>query len=234
LFQALETAVGPLAGRVVLEGGAGTGLATRPLVELGARVCAFDVSPRMLEHARNRAPSASLVVADGNTLPFRDDCADVCCFAQSWHWLDPLDAVPEVARVLRASGAWAGWWSHARADGQPWFDRYQQLLESSTTYNRRQRDIDWSRDVSSSRQFATARRTRVAWEREVPVDVWMHDERSKSYIGLLEPQRRDGLLAAIEAILVEAFPNRVVTVAYDTSLWVAKRRGGATIGPEPG
>jgi SAM-dependent methyltransferase len=215
---------------VVLEGGAGTGLATRALVALGAHVVGFDLSAPMLEHASRNAAGAYTVLADGNHLPFADGCADLCCFAQSWHWLDPLDAVPEVARVLRADGAWAAWWSHPRADGTAWFDQYQRLLEHSTSYDRRQRDIDWSRDVAASRRFGPPRRIDVAWRREVALDVWMRDERSKSYIGLLEPHARDALLTSLEAHLRLAFPGGTLTVPYETWLWIAKCRTNK-IGP---
>ena len=41
----------PLAGRLVFEGGAGTGIATRALLQRGARVVPFDVASK----ARNMA-----------------------------------------------------------------------------------------------------------------------------------------------------------------------------------
>ena len=47
VFDALE----PLAGRRVLEGGAGTGIATRALLRRGASVVPFDVGVEMLRRA---------------------------------------------------------------------------------------------------------------------------------------------------------------------------------------
>ena len=47
----------PLAGRVVLDAGAGTGLAGRELVRAGARVVAVDASVDMLRVAPRRAPA---------------------------------------------------------------------------------------------------------------------------------------------------------------------------------
>lgn len=110
-------ALGPLRGLLVLEGGAGTGIATRALASRGARVVAYDIGVAMLARAVARSPGLPAVVADGARLPFRDGCADLICFAQSWHWLAAEQRRSEVARVLHPGGRWAAWWSHATADG---------------------------------------------------------------------------------------------------------------------
>jgi len=46
VYQALEDAAGPLAGKLVLEGGAGTGIATRQLAARGTRIVAVDIAER--------------------------------------------------------------------------------------------------------------------------------------------------------------------------------------------
>src|SRR5438552_1338548 len=82
-------ALGPLAGRLVLEGGAGTGIATRALLARRARVLPFDLGPAMLRRSVATTPGLPATLADGGALPFRTGCADLLCFAQSWHWLPP-------------------------------------------------------------------------------------------------------------------------------------------------
>lgn len=96
----------------------------------------------VLRLAARRTPGLRPVIADGAALPFRDGCADLICFAQSWHWLDEARRPREAARVLRSGGRWAGWWSHARADDEPWFEAYWDALEAATVARRSQRDID--------------------------------------------------------------------------------------------
>jgi ubiquinone/menaquinone biosynthesis C-methylase UbiE len=130
-FAAIEEITGPLAGRLVLDGGAGTGIASRQLSARGGRVAGYDIAERMLRRARARSPELSFVLADGSMLPFRDGCADLACFAQSWHWLDQERASRELARVLRPGGHWAAWWNHAAADGEEWFAAYQDAKESA-------------------------------------------------------------------------------------------------------
>jgi ubiquinone/menaquinone biosynthesis C-methylase UbiE len=127
LFTALEESTGPLAGALVLDAGAGTGIATRQLAARGARAIALDIGEQMLRRAQARSPDMNCLLADGNAIPIRSESIDLACFAQSWHWFDPERASWEVARVLRPGGHWTAWWSHAWADGQPWFDTYQGL-----------------------------------------------------------------------------------------------------------
>lgn len=51
-------------GLSVLDLGVGTGTLTARLIEAGCRTCGVDLSPRMLEQARERCPDAELVCAD--------------------------------------------------------------------------------------------------------------------------------------------------------------------------
>lgn len=60
-------ALGPLAGARIIEGGAGTGIATRGQRERGADVTAVDIGEQML-----RRNGGARVVADAGRMPFRD------------------------------------------------------------------------------------------------------------------------------------------------------------------
>jgi SAM-dependent methyltransferase len=224
VYDALEAAVGRVAGSLVLDGGAGTGIASRALARRGARVVSFDVGGEMLRRARRRAPHLPAVVADGNRLPFATGVADLVCFAQAWHWLDAPVAAREAARVLRPGGWWAGWWSHVRADGEAWFERYQSLLESRTAYDRHHRDRDWGAGVTASGHFGPATKAVVGWTRRVGLDTWLVDERSKSYVAGLAPGERTRLLGDVEALLRDEFGGGEVVAACDTWLWTAQVR----------
>jgi SAM-dependent methyltransferase len=220
VFDALE----PLRDAKVLEGGAGTGIATDRLVQRGARVVAFDVSSNMLRRAVRRIPGLVAVVADGAHLPFSDGSADLVCFAQAWHWLDEETRCQETARVLRRGGRWAGWWSHARADGTTWFDDYWDAVEAACPgVLRSQRDYDWGADVERSALFSVGERVEIAWVRKVSVETWLTEERSKSYVASLPDAKREGLLSAIDRIASNSFPNGQMTVPYETWLWIGQK-----------
>ena len=97
-------AIAEAAPQRVLEVGAGTGaFAERIFRELGADVTAVDLSPRMVELARERGVPAS--VADVQELPFGDGTFD--CLAALWvlHHVPDLDrGLGELARVLGPGG----------------------------------------------------------------------------------------------------------------------------------
>jgi SAM-dependent methyltransferase len=225
LYDALEAAVGRLRDRVVLDGGAGTGLASRDLTARGASVIAFDIAERMLRKAIVRDATSVTAVADGTRLPIRTGTIDVVCFAQTWHWLDARRAVAEALRVLRPGGWWAGWWSHPRADGETWFDNVQDVLEATCpAYDRRQRDIDWGATVVDPAGFAAPRFIRVPWQRELSLDAWLVDETSKSYVGALTPDARADLLARLTRIVSDTFPTGTLAIRYETWLWTVQRQ----------
>jgi len=231
LFAELERRTGHLAGRTVLDWGAGTGIASRQLAERGARVVSLDIGEQMLRRARARSPLTPCVQADGNRMPVRADSADLVAFAQSWHWFDQRAAAAEVARVLRPGGYWAAWWNRASGTGEPWFDRYEDVLASSCpgfTW-RRKLDTDLAQ-ISSSALAGTllmepAGHVVVPWTRRVSAADWFTDEQSKSYVISLEPAARESVLRRLAAIVTEQFPDGQMTVPYVTTLVAARRAG---------
>src|SRR6266508_1943457 len=74
LYDAIERLSGiALPGALIVEVGAGTGIATRELRRRGARVLALDLSLAMLRtQERPDTPAAHRVVARGERLPVRE------------------------------------------------------------------------------------------------------------------------------------------------------------------
>jgi SAM-dependent methyltransferase len=103
--EAVFETVAALGPKRILDVGCGPGeMGERFQRELGAHVCAIDISPRMVDLARTRGLDAQ--VADAEKLPFPDDDFD-CVFA-GWvlyHVPDLDGAVVEAARVLQPGGA---------------------------------------------------------------------------------------------------------------------------------
>ena len=109
---ALYDALPPLAGRDVLEIGAGTGKQLPGLVDRGARVVSTDPGPRMLGRLARSHPGAAVAVARAEALPFGNSSFDGVCGAQMWHWVDVPAAAAEAVRVLRPGGWLAVWWNY--------------------------------------------------------------------------------------------------------------------------
>jgi SAM-dependent methyltransferase len=94
----------PLADRIVLDAGAGTGAASRALRARRARVLAVDLSAGML--AWDAAARPPCVLADIRALPLTASSVDdaVAAFVLN-HLTDPVTAMAELARVTRPGGA---------------------------------------------------------------------------------------------------------------------------------
>lgn len=88
----------------ILEVGCGWGeLAVWLARDTGADVVAIDLSPRMVELARQRGVDAQ--VADVQSLPFEDGSFDVAVAAWMLYHVPDLDrGIAELARVLRPGG----------------------------------------------------------------------------------------------------------------------------------
>jgi SAM-dependent methyltransferase len=100
---------GPVAGRRVLEVGAGSGRDALALARAGAAVAVLDYSPASLElvqrQARVQGVSVQLVRADALAMPFREGAFDVV-FHQGLleHFRDPRPLLAENARVTAHAG----------------------------------------------------------------------------------------------------------------------------------
>jgi SAM-dependent methyltransferase len=71
----------------------------------GIAVTGVDVSTVAVEAARARVPAATVLVSDGESLPFNDSTFDrVTCIGSLEHFPDPATGAAEMARVLRPDG----------------------------------------------------------------------------------------------------------------------------------
>lgn len=93
-----------LAGRRVLDLGAGIGATSRVVGDVGGRVVALDAAWPMLHHRRGSRPPA--IVADAGALPLGDRAmgATVAAFVLS-HVVDPVALLREARRVTTPGGA---------------------------------------------------------------------------------------------------------------------------------
>ncbi len=232
VFDEIKRRTGPLRGQLVLDFGAGTGIASRQLARRGAAVVCLDIGEQMLRRAQARSPQIPCVLADGHRMPVRDAAADLVTFAQAWHWFDGRLATAEVARVLTPGGYWAAWWNRTSAAGEAWFDRYEDLVSRACpgyTWRRRldsELEPDWTGGlVRALGPVEPAGTVVVPWIRHVAATDWITDERSKSYVIALEPAVRDSVLSEVAAIIAAQFPDGQLAVRYQTTLILARKAG---------
>ena len=110
--------LGEVAGRRILEVGAGSAMCSRWLATQGARPTAVDLSGGMLRHAQAGAAATGiavpLVLADAQHLPFPEATFDIAftAFGAVPFVADSARVMREVARVLRPGRRWVFATSH--------------------------------------------------------------------------------------------------------------------------
>jgi SAM-dependent methyltransferase len=223
IFTDIERVLGrSLAGADAVDVGAGTGIATRLLVERGARVVAVEPGPEMLARLLQRSPGLPAVRGDGEALPLRDGVADLVSYAQAWHWVDVPVAAAEAARVLRPGGALAVWWNDVDAADARWWQRQQERLERmSPGYRREYRSRPFADELRWTGHFDEVVTLAGRWERRIGIDdylVWM---RSRSYVAAIGDRLGDFLDAERDTVL-RAFPGGVVIEPFRTLLVIAR------------
>jgi SAM-dependent methyltransferase len=131
VYQVLCERCGLATGVATFEIGAGTGTATRRLLELGADpLTVIEPDARLAAYLGERYPSPPLrvLVEPFETAALDDGTFDLGVSATSFHWLDEDVALAKVARVLRHGGWWAVVWNVFGDDGRP--DPFHEATQS--------------------------------------------------------------------------------------------------------
>lgn len=118
-------------GRVV-DLGAGTGRLTQLLLDRADEVVAVDPDERMRAVLEREVPGARAVDGRGESIPLSDGSVDAVLAATSWHWMDPIATLSEVARVLVPGGVLGVMWNGADAMGSA-------VSKARSVHSRRQR-----------------------------------------------------------------------------------------------
>jgi SAM-dependent methyltransferase len=159
--------LGDLAGRDVLEVGAGTGKWTRFLLELGAVVTVVEPDEAMLAVLVRRSPTVHALQGSAEQLPVEESAFDTVLVSSAWHWFEQPDATNEMARVLRDHGRLAVLWNGFSRD-VPWIASLTELRERENDEGKRPRG--WSATFPTDSPFDVERQVELQWEWTRSVD----------------------------------------------------------------
>jgi SAM-dependent methyltransferase len=252
LFAALNTGCGLNASGRVLEVGCGTGQATRSLADRGCEVHCVELGANLAALARSnlgRCTNVRIEVASFEDVDLGSEDFDLVFSATAFHWIDPEIGYPKVARVLRPGGSFAlvtnahvaGGTQDLIADAVqdlhgrfapevgPWqFTTIAQVAERAAATG----DIAelWSR---VDRSFVAPPRVDHLFERpSVSLFPWTAEYDRDGYLAMLatqsiyilmEPQRRDELLAGIGHVIDQRLDGHI-TKQYLAILATARKR----------
>ncbi len=118
-------------GCIIADIGSGSGLFTRPLLEMGYHVYAVEPNPAMRAAAEGLlAHYLAFHSVDGRAectgLP--DHSVDVVTCAQSFHWFDPLLAHAEFSRILKPGGHVFLVWHERLGEASPFMRAFEAML----------------------------------------------------------------------------------------------------------
>lgn len=231
LVDDVVTLVGPAAR--VLDVGCGTGKATRLLAGRGLAGVGVEAHPAMAELARRSVAAAGTGGWRIDVSGFEDweprpgDAPfDLVTCAQAWHWIDPAVRFHRAHGLLRPGGWLALFWNtHADEQDAPDLQRdidavYARLAPDVGGLPRPAGAIEGLRLPEGLTFDAPVARDYV-WTRTYSTAEWAELIRTHSNHGVLEPDRRDRLVAAVSEVVDAhggSYPHR-----YVTQLWTARR-----------
>jgi len=160
VYDLLTTRCGLRPGARVFEIGAGTGKATRRLLQLGADpLVAIEPDARLADflEATNAAPALQVLRAPFEAAALEEGAFDLGISATAFHWLEEAAALEKVARLLRPGGWWAAIW-HIFGDAgrpDPFHDATQPLLAGFDSPSAGDRGIPFGLDAEARTQALT-------------------------------------------------------------------------------
>lgn len=234
VYDTLASKCGLRRHAAVFEIGAGTGIATRRLLELGADpLVAMEPDPRLADflRANNRDQALTVLVSTFEDAAMDRESFDLGVSATAFHWLDEESALAKVASLLRPAGWWVAVWNEFGDDSlpDPFHDATRELLEAAASPAAGERGVPFSLDTEA--RLAALKRSGAFDLVETRSSRWpLHLDAEQTvalygtYSNVNARSDSKAVLAELGRIAREDFKDRVVR-NMTTSLYAARRAG---------
>ena len=203
----------------VADVGAGTGKLTRVLAGLGADVVAVEPDAEMLRTLAASVPGVPTRLGTAEQLPLEDGSLDGLVFGQSWHWVEPVAACAEAARVLRSGGGLGLIWN-LRDERVDWVARMTAIMRPSSA---EAMFADDGPHVAAP--FAALEHRTFPWTRPTTRTDLHAMVRSRSYVITADPQERARIETQLSVLFDEigAVGDARVDLPYVTEAFRTRR-----------
>jgi SAM-dependent methyltransferase len=229
----------PSPARTVVDLGAGTGALSRLLVGRADEVVAVEPDDRMRAVLAEAVPGVRAVAGRGESMPLPDASADAVIASSSWHWMDPVPTLTEVARVLVPGGTLAAVWSGPDPES-PFLAQAQALLEggggqvgldeqSAEELAQAVNDpatLLQGLEIPAGLPFEQPEQTVITWDVALNADDLVGLLGTFSWVILMEDEARARLFATARRLLRDALgveADVTVDVGYRADVWKARR-----------
>ncbi|MGH7213152.1 MAG: class I SAM-dependent methyltransferase, partial [Acetobacteraceae bacterium] len=152
VFEVLCKRCGLAHGTAAFEIGAGTGTATRRLLDLGANpLAAIEPDSRLATFLREtiRDKALTVICSCFEDVAFEKASFDLGVSATAFHWLNEDMALTKIGELLRPGGWWAMVWNvfsdNSRPD--PFHEATRALLDGPSSPSAGARDIPFALDA---------------------------------------------------------------------------------------
>ena len=222
-IEVLADQLGLRPGTRVVDVAAGTGKLTRLLATTGAEVVAVEPMQGMRAQLRRHAPTAEIVSARAERLPFRSASMGAVTVAQAFHWFDVVAASHELRRVLRPGGQLA-LVTNKRHTPERWQKELWEVLRRYEALAPRPASTrNWRALLEEGDDFGSFDRFEVHNEQRFEsLDEFDARFASISFVILLPEEDRRALIRDLHAVVAGVDP---LVVPLLTEIEVATRRG---------
>ncbi|MBR7832902.1 methyltransferase domain-containing protein [Actinospica durhamensis] len=215
IFELLAERCGLRPGARVLEIGAGTGLATGPLLAAGAHVVAVEPGESLaaILAADLACDRLEISVSDFESADLPGGF-DLAVAATALHWLDPATSTAKIAGLVRPGGWLAPWWTEFGDAKRPTIFRdrldevYRDLLPADFTSYRDSRshvlDTDrWRRQLTAGGYFGDVSVEFFEWDQILTAQSARDQWSTFPNIAELAPPNRAEFLTRLGSLVDE-------------------------------
>ena len=208
----------------VLDLAAGTGKFTKELVPMVGPVVAVEPEPSMRNELARNLPTIVVLDGHGASVPLPDDSVDAVTIAQAFHWFAGIEALDEIARVLRPGGRMGLIWNvrdlstPLQLDLEEIFAHYR---KGSPTY----RGSGWRNVFTSDGPFGPLHEAKFCQSHVVDRTSLLALVMSMSYMSKISQDDRSSVEGAVAKVFDEhASPGdpEAVEVRYRTDVFWAR------------
>ncbi len=221
-IAAILAGLGDPRSLVVADIGAGTGISSRLLADLGPRVIALEPNAAMLEAAAPH-PQVSFQSGTAEQTGLADGSVNVVTCCQSFHWFNAPNALDEFSRILPPGGRVALLWNDWNIE-DPATGAYRQMIQGAATQALDHHDHTGSIDVlDQCPEFTSVRHLSFAYGQMLTLPEVVGRSLSSSYIpkeGRAHAQFLDAIAAWHRAW---AAIDGAVNLKYVTNLYLTEK-----------
>lgn len=200
--------------------GAGTGISSRLLAETGVRVLAIEPNAEMRQAAEIH-PLVELREGTSEATNLPESSVDLVTCFQSFHWFNPVLALPEFRRILKPSGRLAVVWN-LRDRTDEFTLLYTQTVKTASNNHpaeKRDRSIE---PLLTSSDFINIQSCDFAYKQDLDLPALIGRAQSSSYISKSGPQLHKLISDLTELYQTHCGNQSFVSLVYQTRVCLAE------------